>query len=591
MLYEQRGAEMVRRERLENGRVRVTPIANFIARIVGDLVLDDDAETRRDLSMEGEVAKRKVTFVLSAAEFPRMGWVLRRLGPQAIIYPGQQQHARAAIQWLSGSVRQERIFTHLGWRKHGLDWVYLHAGGAVGAEGSQGNVHVQLPAALENYNVRTPKGAAERADAVRASLRCLSVAHDRISFPLLAAVYRAPFGKVDFSVFLTGRTGQFKTALAAVCQQHFGAAMDARHLPANFASTANAVQGLAFHAKDALLVVDDFALTGKRGDAELHDVAERLFRGVGNQQGRSRLVSNGELSAPKPPRALILATGEQVPPGQSIRARLVVVEVGPEEVNRTVLSECQCAGQEGRLAESMGAFLSWFAAHYEERQQRLEARAMEIRNQGSGRAIHARLPGALAELQSAWELFLEFGLEVGALNRSEKEELEERSKKALSQLAALQATYQAGSDPASRFLALLQAALACGHAHVADRRGRAPAEAALWGWQRKPTGRAWVANGTRIGWVAGSDLFLEPEASYRVAQELAGADRLVGEQALRHRLHERGLLASVDAGRRMVQVRRTLEGKPRQVLHLKASDLVDGNGPASPTLQQTAGPH
>jgi hypothetical protein len=75
--------------------------------------------------------------------------------------------------------------------------------------------------------------------------------------------------------------------------------------------------------------------------------------------------------------------------------------------------------------------------------------------------------------------------------------------------------------------------------------------------------------------MAGTDLFLEPVARYQVAQELAGADRLVGEQTLRHRLRERGLLASIDAGRQMVQVRRTLEGRPRQVLHLKASALVE----------------
>jgi hypothetical protein len=43
----------------------------------------------------------------------------------------------------------------------------------------------------------------------------------------------------------------------------------------------------------------------------------------------------------------------------------------------------------------------------------------------------------------------------------------------------------------------------------------------------------------------------------------------------RTRLRERGLLASVDAGREMVQVRRTLEGRPRQVLHLKAITVVE----------------
>lgn len=114
----------------------------------------------------------------------------------------------------------------------------------------------------------------------RPSRCCL--APDRITLALLAAVYRAALGKVDFSVFVAGHTGVFKSALAALCQQHFGAVMDGSSLPANFASTGNALEWLAFYAKDALLVVDDFAPSGRGADAELQNIAERLFRAAGN---------------------------------------------------------------------------------------------------------------------------------------------------------------------------------------------------------------------------------------------------------------------------------------------------------------------
>ena len=50
---------------------------------------------------------------------------------------------------------------------------------------------------------------------------------------------------MNFSLFLAGQTGVFKTALAALCQQHVGTAMDDRGLPTNFASTGNALQELA----------------------------------------------------------------------------------------------------------------------------------------------------------------------------------------------------------------------------------------------------------------------------------------------------------------------------------------------------------
>jgi hypothetical protein len=75
---------------------------------------------------------------------------------------------------------------------------------------------------------------------------------------------------------------------------------------------------------------------------------------------------------------------------------------------------------------------------------------------------------------------------------------------------------------------------------------------------------------------------LEPAASYEVAQQMAGAERLpVSAQTLRHRLREHGLLASVDAGRQMLLVRRTLEASQKQVLHLKASNLLNFSAQSS----------
>ena len=58
------------------------------------------------------------------------------------------------------------------------------------------------------------------------------------------------------------------------------------------------------------------------------------------------MTGNGRVKLPRPPRALLLATGEDVPKANSIRARLLVIEVAPEEVDRSILSECQRAGDE-----------------------------------------------------------------------------------------------------------------------------------------------------------------------------------------------------------------------------------------------------
>ena len=79
----------------------------------------------------------------------------------------------------------------------------------------------------------------------------------------------------------------------------------------------------------------------------------------------------------------------------------------------------------------------------------------------------------------------------------------------------------------------------------------------------------------------GPDLFLDPEASYQVAQKVAETERFsVSQQALRHQLRKRGLLGSTDKGRGMVQVRRTLDCAARQVLHVKAREVVRLDSPS-----------
>ena len=107
--YEQTGAGIIRRLALANGRWKMIPVTNFTARIVRHIIMDDGEEERREFGVEAEVAGQKLAFSISAAEFGRMGWVLQKLGPEAIVYPGQQQHARAAIQELSGPIRRECI--------------------------------------------------------------------------------------------------------------------------------------------------------------------------------------------------------------------------------------------------------------------------------------------------------------------------------------------------------------------------------------------------------------------------------------------------------------------------------------------------
>lgn len=244
--FEENGV-IYRNVQTKDGPVAV-PMCNFTARIVEDVVHDDGAERTGFLALEGRLAKGEPLprCEVPAADFAAMGWVVPAWGTRAVVYAGQgiKDHLRAGIQVLSGDVPRRVVYRHAGWRKIDDRWCYLHAGGAIGAEGLLADVPVVLPEALAGFVLSAPADGAEGREAIRASLRLLDLGPDHLTFPLLAAAYRAALGDTDFALHLAGRTGTFKSEAAALAQQHFGAGMDARHLPANWSSTGNALRAL-----------------------------------------------------------------------------------------------------------------------------------------------------------------------------------------------------------------------------------------------------------------------------------------------------------------------------------------------------------
>ena len=142
---------------------------------------------------------------------------------------------------------------------------------------------------------------------------------------LLCARLLCHFQPATCSVYLQGTTGTYKSAdrWRAAGFLWFESLM-ALHLPANWSSTGNALEKTAFLAKDCLFVVDDFVARGTRQEvAYTHRNAERLLRAQGNQSGRSRMTRKAEIRNAFHPRGIVSATGEDVPNGHSLQARLV----------------------------------------------------------------------------------------------------------------------------------------------------------------------------------------------------------------------------------------------------------------------------
>jgi hypothetical protein len=572
-----------------------TPLTNFIAQIVSDVAEDDGAEVHHILEIEARLGERVTRLQVSGVQFLTMHWALEHLGAQSIVYPGfgLADHARAAIQFLSTNVVTKRVYTHTGWCRIDGIMAYLHAGGALGPEGPVVGVQVRLSETLARFDLPTPPTGDARVEAIRASLRVTKVGPDRVTLPLYAAMARAAMATADFSGHISGTTGVGKTAVAALLQQHFGARMDSDNLPAFWSSTGNALEGLAFYTKDALFVVDDFAPTGSQGDVQrFHRDADRVLRAQGNRSGRQRMRPDGSLRPTKPPRGLLLSTGEDVPRGQSLRARLLVLEMGKRDLDWDRMTDCQTDAHNGLYAEALAGFVQWLARRYDQVQKDLKTEMTRRRQSARGSATtHRRIPTIVANLMVGLDYWLQYAQDAGALTDGEADHLWDRARIAFDEAAKAQRQHQEASEPTQRFLELLIAAIASGQAHIASMEGTEPLDWEAWGWRTFEVGVGgsprsdYRPQGARIGWMDGDDVYLEPEASYQAAQRLArdgGEPITVGSKTLHKRLHEKGLLASTEPERHKLTIRRTVERQRRAVLHLTTALFSQPEGPNRP---------
>jgi len=459
-------------------------LGNFTARITAEIRRDDGVDATREFEIEARLGGQTRRLVIAAAQFASMKWVTAQLGARAVIAAGMgiKDRVREAIQLLSAKQMIERtVHTHTGWRKLDGGWAYLHGGGALGATGAVTGVETALPAALAPFILPASPTGAELRSAIRASLAVLDLAPDRVTVPTLGAVWRSILGAADFSVFIYGATGQFKTALASLLQQHFGAGFTAHRLPGSWTSTANFNEALTFIAKDALLVIDDFR-PGAAERRRLEGEADRLLRAAANGAGRGRLKSDDSLRPAHPPRALILATGEERPSGESLIARMLLVEVASGDIHPKRPSACQRDGAGGFYAPAMAGYIQWLAPRLDGVRAEMSAAQARYSEQAAHTGFHRRTPGIVADLFIGWRRFLDFASEAEALTRGEAEVYRARVWSALTEVAQRQSEHQREANPVDRFLALLRSAIAAGRAHVAARNGGRPDDPGTRGW-------------------------------------------------------------------------------------------------------------
>jgi hypothetical protein len=460
------GAAVATRYAVKDGRICVvkeseggvitTPLANFNARILEEILVDDGAEATRRVVVAGRLSTGELLprVTIAVEEFHRASlWTVREWGARATVGSGQstQDQFREALQVLSRPVVR-RVYRHTGWREVVASpgggtpgWAYLYNGGSVGG----GDTEVALDGPMLRYSL--PASVDSPRETMAASLRLLSVAPLAIMGPLLAAVGLAPLAhwiRPDFVVWLLGRTGSFKSEIAALAQAHFGP-FNRLTLPGNWSSTENALEGAMFAAKDALFTIDDYApQPSAREQSELDRKVARIIRNIGNGTARGRLRADLSQRPDRPPRCMVVSSGETIPPGHSIGARLSVVPVDRSAVEVAALTRSQA--EVALLPHALRAYVEWLQSRLPP--SALVARHAELRASYMVEAAHARAPEAMAKLHLGLSTYLECAVAVGATTQAAASDIITRFRSALLGLADHQAAGARDTTPARRFI-------------------------------------------------------------------------------------------------------------------------------------------
>ncbi|MEI8258539.1 MAG: hypothetical protein WCJ30_22935, partial [Deltaproteobacteria bacterium] len=513
------------------------PLANFSAQIAREVIRDDGVDEHRRFEVRGKLADgtELPPIHVDAEDLSGPGWALEMWGARANVSAERDTaaHLRAALQTLSNP-ESTRVYRHTGIREIDGKRVFLHAGGAIGASG----VVTDIGGELARY--RFPVEVHDPREALETSLRFLDLAPLAVTVPMHGGAFRAPTCSIlpcDMTIWLFGKTGSLKSTLLGSVLNHFGD-FGRTGFPGSWEDTAASIENLLFLCKDVLGAVDDFAPKAGETWDDLRAKAGRVLRAVGNGAARGRMNSDSTARPNRPPRGLLISTGEDMPNGESILARILVLRIVEGTVSKALVSELETS--RSRLNHAMAGYIGEFVLpHYAMLQVWVPERFRELRSLFQSTGGHLRTPEALAHVALGVEMMTLYAVQIGLFNAPKAAKFNKDALEVLRTLGATQGADVRSADPVLRFIAVLQGLMIQGHVCLQH-----DLAAPL-----MPT----IGRAEYFGWksmVAGL-VFLLPDPTFRVvvhAMQLARESMPLSAQTLWERLIERGLLRPGDKG-------------------------------------------
>lgn len=447
-------------------------MTNFTAAIIAEKTLHDGDAATELYCISATCGKRTRMVEMERSEFEgegALGRIVAALGAKARVNPGtQSRYVLDAIKAFSATVEEHVMYTHTGW----VEGRYLFGNGYIDVEGwhassGESSSRAHLPDRLDRYQLQ-PAGTPDESLATFDHL--LDLAAPAVMVPLIGGVLLAPLlHQLDAPapmIHLYGPTGSHKTSISCAALALWGDFTPSRPTD-TWTSTANSVQRLGWHLKDAPMLLDDY----KAANVKSAHVTF-LLQNYGDGMARGRLDSNSEARSAYPIRGVLISSGEDQPEGEaSTLARILSVGLARGAVQRDKLTAVQQDAR--RLHQLTIAYLQWLtqrplardpqALHQEHRALILTALEETEHATNAG-----RIASNAAALYVAWTSFTHFLIETQRWPAARGATWLDLCRYELVALAKLQIELTTGERYSQLFLDAVRGLVASGRAVLLD---------------------------------------------------------------------------------------------------------------------------
>ncbi|MBF0554924.1 MAG: DUF927 domain-containing protein [Nitrospirae bacterium] len=521
-------------------------LCNCDIRIVKEVIEDNGEEIKHYLELAAITKQKHLRKVIIPASQFRSLNLMEHWGNDFILEPGSRvkDYIRHAIQERSRNVYQSRCYTHTGWCKNDGDNVFLTNKGAIGG----GDIDVKLPDDIRRYNI--PQTPIDEMIAVKTSLSFIEIGPKEITLPLFVFTYMAPLTTLldpqpNFSLYLHGETGCYKSTLSILALSHFGYFQSITSL-SNFGDTANALEEIAFTLKDVLMVLDDYHPSANKVDGDdMESKAQRLIRACSNRTGRGRMTDKRR----HVPRCGLLITGEEMVSIPSTLARIMVLELAKGDIDITRLTELQ--EQAYLLPHAMSSFINWLIVNLDWIRFSFPDEFIRIRAMANKCSSHAKSSEQVTFLTFTLNVVIQWLLDGRVITDSEAESLKNDGFNLLTKVVERNSARIDAEDPVKIFISTIENLISKNKVSL-----------------KHKTENEYIGKGDFLGWYDDKHLYLLPQPTWDVVKHI-NPELAVTKNALYDMLNKRGF---IEKGEKSTSVER-LDGATRRVLKLKRNGL------------------